>query len=212
MLLDKTLKVILGGVWVLAVVAGLGVLYDYENRPGAPASPAGQWPAESRIPRDPEKHTLVLFAHPWCPCTTATIGELEILMARGRGQITARVLFARPQGSPESWEHTALWRSAAAIPGVTVQADQGQVEAALFGTSASGHALLYDPPGGLLFSGGITPARGHAGENAGRRAILALLGGGGSVRSQTPVFGCDLHNPTAAVFRAEPSWKKGNTP
>jgi hypothetical protein len=212
MLLDKTLKAALAGVWLCAVAAGLAVLYDYENTPGPSAGAAQDWPAASRIPRDTQKPTLILFAHPWCPCTRATVSELEALMAQGGGRVTAVVLFARPAGSSGSWERTGLWRAAAAIPGVRVQADQDDREAALFGARTSGHALLYDPRGHLLFSGGISAARGHEGESAGRRSILALLGGDAAAPAQTPVFGCELHDPAAARLRAEPAWKKGETP
>jgi hypothetical protein len=54
--------------------------------------------------------------------------------------------------------------------------------------------LLYDTAGRLLFSGGITAARGHSGDNAGREAIVALLAGAPTDRTQTPVFGCKLSN------------------
>ena len=44
-----------------------------------------------------------------------------------------------------------------------------------FGLVSSGHALLYDENGRLLFSGGLTNARGHAGNSVGRNAIVAIL-------------------------------------
>ena len=51
---------------------------------------------------------------------------------------------------------------------------------------------LYDAGGQLRFSGGITPARGHAGDNAGRSAIVALVESASSAPVETPVFGCSL--------------------
>jgi hypothetical protein len=60
-----------------------------------------------------------------------------------------------------------------------------------FGALTSGHTVVYDPSGRLLFSGGITSARGHAGENMGSELILAQL-----ARKTNPqthaVFGCPL--------------------
>jgi len=51
--------------------------------------------------------------------------------------------------------------------------------------------LLYDISGRLVFDGGITSARGHQGDNAGRSAISALLTGQHDVVVRaTPVFGC----------------------
>jgi hypothetical protein len=68
------------------------------------------------------------------------------------------------------------------------------VEAGRFGAETSGHTLLYGADGRLLFSGGITASRGHAGENAGESAIIALVNHQTPLRSQTLVFGCSLTN------------------
>jgi hypothetical protein len=87
-----------------------------------------------------------------------------------------------------------LWRSAEAIPGVTVRADQDGNEARCFQAKTSGHVALYDVHGKLLFSGGITSSRGHSGDNAGRSAIMKLLKHEMAV-GETPVFGCSLLSP-----------------
>jgi hypothetical protein len=51
---------------------------------------------------------------------------------------------------------------------------------------------VYDAAGRRLFSGGITPARGHQGDSFGRRRILALLSGSTTDRAESPAFGCAL--------------------
>src|SRR5216683_904517 len=67
---------IFAAVWVCAVAAGLAMMVRYENAPGQAERTPPDWPASSRIPQ-PEGHpSLVLFAHPHCPCTHATMGEL----------------------------------------------------------------------------------------------------------------------------------------
>jgi hypothetical protein len=93
--------------------------------------------------------------------------------------------------SPD-WERTDLWRQAAAIPGATVTRDDDGHEAALFRAETSGQTFLYASDGDLLFTGGTTGARGHAGDNAGRAALLALLRREAPDRRATPVFGCPL--------------------
>jgi len=133
-----------------------------------------------------------MFAHPRCPCTRASIGELESLLARCAGQVSAHIVFLKPAGVDEHWLKTDLWRRAAAIPGVTVHTDDGGVEARRFRSETSGNVLLYDQTGRLLFQGGITMSRGHAGDNPGRNAIIALLQHEKPQQSRTPVFGCSL--------------------
>jgi hypothetical protein len=44
----------------------------------------------------------------------------------------------------------------------------------------------------LIFSGGITGSRGHAGDNAGEMTLVSLLTRGQADRSGTSVFGCPL--------------------
>jgi hypothetical protein len=136
--------------------------------------------------------TLVLLAHPQCSCTRATLNELAEALARARTRPKTYVLFLKPEGFSNGWERTDLWRSAAALPDVTVIRDDDGREARRFGTATSGQTLLYDSNGTLLFSGGITGARAHAGDNAGRRSLVALLNGDRPDRGRTNVFGCPL--------------------
>lgn len=113
-------------------------------------------------------------------------------MAQSRGLLTTHVLFLKPGAVAEDWMKTDLYRSAAAIPDVEVMRDDDGLEARRFEASTSGEVLLYDAEGNLLFSGGITAARGHSGDNTGRSALTALLARRGVSGSRTPVFGCPL--------------------
>jgi hypothetical protein len=181
-----------GALWLLMLAAGIGTLWSYESTPGHAAAAPGLWPAASRIRPDADRATLVMLAHPHCPCTRASIGELARLMTQAQGRVTAYVLFVRPPGFSDGWVQSDLWASAAAIPGVTPVLDDGGTEAGLFHAETSGQTVLYDSTGNLLFRGGITSARGHAGDNAGRTTIVSLLTAGEADRRDTPVFGCPL--------------------
>jgi hypothetical protein len=178
-------------VWILAVSFGSRVLLNYETTPGRVGSVAQSWP-DSRIQRASGRATLVMLAHPHCPCTRASVGELAQIMADAQGRVSAYVLFLKPEGSEAGWEKTDLWRSAEAIPGVTVLPDPHGAEARRFGVETSGHAVLFATDGRLLFSGGITSSRGHSGDNAGRSAIASLLNNHTAERVRTSVFGCSL--------------------
>jgi len=177
------------------------LLWSYNHAPGAAANPPGSWPSESRVQLAAGQHTLIMLAHPKCPCTRASVEELSKLMTYGQGRLRAYVLFVKPPDYSEAWSNTDLWLSAASIPGVTVLIDKGGVEANRFGASTSGQVLLYDQNGTLQFRGGITESRGHSGDNAGRFAVEALLSGGVPTRNQTPVFGCPLFDPDSECRR-----------
>lgn len=192
---SKRIRLILLGamtLWLFVVGVGLSVLWGYENSPGLGAEPPRRWPADSRIPLESDRATLVMLAHPHCPCTRASIGELASLMAQSQGRLKAHVVFLKPSGFSEDWEKTDLWQSAANIPGVEAMIDDGGTEARRFHAGTSGQTLLYGPDGRLLFSGGITGSRGHSGDNAGRSAITSILNTGTAERDETFVFGCQL--------------------
>jgi hypothetical protein len=143
-----------------------------------------------------------MLAHPRCPCTRASIGELSLLMARCQGQVDTRVLFLKPAGAGEDWWKTDLWESASAIPGVSVLLDEDGAEARHFGAVTSGQTLLYDAEGRLVFSGGITGARGHSGDNTGRSTLVALIEGQRRSGGSGPVFGCSLRDRRAETRKA----------
>jgi hypothetical protein len=184
--------VALGLLWVVGIAVGMPILINYENRPAPPGTAPEIWPKDSRIQRVPSLPTLVIFGHPHCPCTRATIGELALIMTRLKGQLSASVVFIKPTGTQDNWEQTDLWRTASSIPGVTVMSDPGGIETDRFHAQGSGQTNLYSAEGRLLFSGGITASRGHYGDNAGRTAIVDLVATGKSTRTRTPVFGCYL--------------------
>jgi hypothetical protein len=182
----------LAGIWIVAVTGGLSVLWAYDNTPGEAGRSPAAWPAETRLSRSTDQPTLVLFAHPQCSCTRASLGELAELLARARTQPKTYVVLLRPFGVEQDWEKTDLWRQATSLPNVTVIRDDNGDEAARFGAVTSGQTVLYGEDGALLFTGGITGARGHSGDNAGRASVVALLNRARVERSWTSVFGCGL--------------------
>jgi len=192
---------LLGGLlWLVATAAGFALLARHALTPGATLEAPSSWPASAHPPRAKGRPTLVMLAHPRCPCTRASLGELSVLMEHARGQLDARVLFLQPEGTSSDWTQGPLWRAAAAIPGVTVLVDTGGEQARGFGVATSGHSLLYDAAGRLRFSGGLTGARGHRGDNPGRDAVEALLREAGGVggSSEHAVYGCALEEPPEA--------------
>ena len=183
-------------LWVPAVAFGINVLWKYSTTPGLPASPPPNWPGRGPVQRKEGRPTLLMFAHPQCQCTSASLGELAIIMAHSGAKLDAQVFFYVPEHEGGAWATTDLWRTASAIPGVRVFEDRGAVAAKSFGTFTSGQTLFYDSTGRLLFKGGITAFRGHSGDNAGRSVITALLRGDTpapiNLPVTTPVFGCSL--------------------
>jgi len=142
---------------------------------------------------------LLMFVHPLCPCSRASLAELAEIMARNPGKVDTEVIFVKPANAGASWDHSSLWKLASNIPDVRLVCDGGGSLARRLGALTSGYVLLYDAGGRLLFSGGITRSRGHEGDNPGRRALCALLAGGAASDVKTPVFGCSLFSAGECV-------------
>ena len=188
--LRKLLWIALITAWVVAVAGGLATLWSYQSSPGPLADAPAEWPAASRIPRPADRPVVIVALHPQCPCSRATIHELERLLAHRSERPEVHLLFVAPRDIEDAWVRSTLWETAAAIPDVHIARDDG-TEARRFGARVSGQVLVYDRTGRLQFSGGITPARGHEGDSAGIAAIDALLAGRDHPRT-TMVFGCLL--------------------
>ncbi len=179
-------------VWGAAIVGGMGALWRYKATPGPDAPAPVGWPEGTTVTRDATLPTLVMFAHPKCPCSRASLNELALLMSHTQGRARALIGFWTPEEADASWAQGGLWDRAQELPGVTPFIDRGGAEAKRFGVHTSGKVLLYDTAGVLRFAGGVTSSRGHEGDNAGRDALEALLLKGQTEQPVAAVFGCGL--------------------
>jgi hypothetical protein len=191
----RAIATILCVVWVSAIAAGMAWMVRFESSPGEPARAPADWPVQAELRRG-DGFTLVMTAHPRCPCTRASLDELAIVMAESKNRMTAHVIFFVPEDAPPDWWNTDLWRKAAAIPAVAPVVDRGGTLQRVFGAETSGSVSVYDAAGRLQFNGGLTAARGQSGENTGRLSLISLIETGAAA-GMTPVFGCPLRTPAA---------------
>ncbi|MDQ8194581.1 hypothetical protein QEH59_09100 [Coraliomargarita sp. SDUM461004] len=189
-------KNVAGVIWLICVMLGIAVLWRYSQKAGGFGEVAPLWPEQSSLAFVDGVDgglQLIMFVHPHCPCSRASLGELAVLIRNSRQALSARVLFVSPSQQSQSWVRSGLWQQAELIPNVQLEVDRDGVEAARFGAETSGATLVYSASGQLLFHGGITSARGHYGDNVGRLAIQGLTKGQ-HTETQTAVFGCALRS------------------
>jgi hypothetical protein len=178
-------------VWPLAIAAGMAAVIRHSVTPGERGAEPNGWAG-----RDLTRPTLVVAVHPRCPCTRATLHELESILNRLGSRLAYVVLFYVPAGAGPEWTSSDAWHLAQKLA-VEVRADVDGREARALGARTSGHAFLFAADGRLRFNGGITGARGHVGPNAGSEAVVMLVNHDAPHPVQSPVFGCPLN----------PSWR-----
>src|SRR5262245_16749203 len=83
-------------LWLLVVGFGLFRLWSYAMTPGPGADAPKSWPAATRVERDPSRATLVMFVHPQCACSRASLEELNVLMKSVHDRLAVRVFVYRP--------------------------------------------------------------------------------------------------------------------
>lgn len=185
--------------WVLAIAFGLTTLNRFQMTPGKAAA-ANNWPNHLPLTLAQDRLTLIMFVHPACSCSDASMEELSRVTTVCKDRVAAYVVFVKPIGQTNQWAQSSLWKSAGSIPGVHLILDDGGIIAARFDAQTSGQVDLFDPLGRLLFTGGITGSRGHAGDNAGASAVVALVDQPPQNSNPTPpvqsnVYGCSISDP-----------------
>ena len=111
------------------------------------------------------------------------------MLTDAEGKLSVVVVFIKPTDASEEWTKTDLRASAEAIPNVRVLIDEDERETKIFNARTSSLTLLYDRRGNLRFDGGITAARGHEGDNAGRQAIFEIVTRETDKTAESLVFG-----------------------
>jgi hypothetical protein len=181
--------------WVGGVAWGIQKIEHYSSTPGMAAEAPAQWPGSALVAPQAGRSTLVMFMHPQCSCTSASLEELKTIVERTHGAVAAWVVVLKPSGMNDEWAQSGTWETARNMSGVTVVMDDNGGEADRFGAFTSGHTVLYSADGTLQFSGGITAARGHVGENSGERSVINFVASGKADSSVHEVYGCGLHDP-----------------
>ena len=191
----RFLELLLAAAWLIVVGIGLIHFQHYNATAGGFGQVEDAWPDNSRLRHPGSGKTLLMFAHPRCPCTRASLKELALALADIDCDIKATVVFFRPDGADAGWTDTDLVCRAAEIKGLKIIWDDGGRLADLYRVETSGHVLVFDQDGALLFSGGITSMRGHEGSNGGFDALVHSLTDSSARAGDSPVFGCPLGTP-----------------
>lgn len=186
-------------LWLGGAAFGAWRLWSFESTPGAVGMTPLTWPRESAIKPETGRATLLMFVHPECSCTHASIAELENILSSSHGRIGARIVMTQVNGLKPD----ATAELGARLTGTPIVNDALGLESRRYGALTSGYTVVYDADGALRFSGGITSARGHAGDNMGHRAAVAALLQPSIRHATHEVYGCPLTEAKLAMTLAD---------
>lgn len=203
----------------LATIFGWYQLARFSVTAGEQAAAPAQFPANlsasSNSPASqvvsrlaPHIPLLLVFVHPRCSCTPATLEQLDTVLSsvpvpvqvdlvvynsralddtpnldRLREQTDAAI---HNQSAPLGGFVNPLHYPAQLVP------DTNGLLARRFGAATSGEVVLYSPDGRLLYQGGITPMRAHIGRTPASDALRTALTTGKPQSKTFSVFGCPI--------------------
>ncbi|TWT30026.1 thioredoxin domain-containing protein [Blastopirellula retiformator] len=199
--------------WIVAICLVWWNMTAYSFQIDAEPTPIEVWPAVADIPLAADRPTVLLFLHPRCPCSVASLAELEQAIAATPSDLrpNVQVVATVPQEYDASWTDTKTMARSENLPGASVFVDVGGHESQKFGAASSGHVMAFAPSGELLYSGGVTHSRGHEGDNVGRASLVRVLSDASDqshVAAELPAFGCRLFLPDSTCAIVHP----GQTP
>lgn len=92
--------------WLAVCLSGLVLLLRYEATAGSVGNVPVQWPQQALPTRQDNSLSLLMFAHPRCPCTRASLKELAVVIARCPRFESIRVVFSVPPAASTEWRDT----------------------------------------------------------------------------------------------------------
>lgn len=167
-------------------------MHRYSKTPGPAGDIARLEPQGTSIVFDTVKPTLIVFLHPYCPCSSASVLALEDIISKHRTAAKFYVVFVCPTNADVEWAKSDLYTRCTRNPALTTFIDRYEVEARKYGALTSGQTFVYGPDRRLRFSGGITPSRGAVWAGRERELVESSLDDLPSEPRYAPVFGCAL--------------------
>ncbi|MCU0711848.1 MAG: hypothetical protein MUC43_07290 [Pirellula sp.] len=137
------------------------------------AAPINQWPSTTKVSLGDSTQHLVVFVHPFCPCTRATLRNLD--EALRDSDLKVSVVQLRNEKLESSHAPISHIADLSRKNGWNLILDDNGVEARAFGAMTSGECMLFSSSGERLFIGGVTASRGHLGNNEGLDVLKGIV-------------------------------------
>jgi len=146
-------------LWFVLGLLAIGGVGRYASVAGPNGRLVDTCPSAIDLTADARRPTPVIFLHPHCSCSCATLNELTrgLVMVREQPQII--VVVSHPADADGAvWCEGSLWRACTTIGDVQRILDPGGALADAFGATTSGHCIVVGTTGRIGYAGGVTIA------------------------------------------------------
>jgi hypothetical protein len=186
-------------IWLCLLVVIQVVAWSHDCTPNPSRQSAPAWPEQSHLPKVRGQFTVQMFVRDDCPCSLASLRELDRLLAGVPVNRVAQATIVFVGLAQD--EREGLWDYVATLPRLNAIRDSSTEEARRFRVETSGTLTVHDQKGRLVFQGGLTVARGHEGESTAFSRLQDRLRRADSADAHVirfPVFGCSLETDPGA--------------
>jgi hypothetical protein len=171
--------------WIICTGFFYRQMLNFDITPGvASLNPPATWPTEFHKP------TLIVFLHPKCTCSAASLTQIAKLQSRLPDRFQTILVLWQPSNGNSEWANLPQPDFGQLADYKLVLDKEGRM-ARKFDAHTSGQSFLYDADGQIRFSGGLTSTRGDS-ESGPAFSTLAQLIAKQDSSKTAPVFGCSL--------------------
>jgi hypothetical protein len=186
----KISLMIFAAIWTVIFFVSWSLFYSFSTTAGK-HTVMMRWPASEALPLLHDKPNILIFLHPKCSCSVASIAEFRRLVDSLSGRVHVRAILMKYQ-QVRSKEIPEGFASLFEIPEIKISRDDDGIISKSLGALTSGIVYLIDEEGLVVYQGGLTASRGHGGITAGSEFIRAWVTKRDDKTFMQKVFGCHL--------------------
>ncbi|MCC9601701.1 hypothetical protein LOC67_14170 [Stieleria sp. JC731] len=194
-MLDRFIRLVALPGLLLSYIVGVVKLTDYASRPATTTYEISREAINEVVARhcSPGNRKCILFFYqPGCPCTVAAARNLQRISPLLDPHPDILAFAYQPDNAPSNWLKKRSTETLNRITSTKVIIDTNGKIAGSLGVKTSGHCIVYSKARGVIFSGGLTPLRGHEGTGPSLTQFTHCINDQDEPFTEWPVFGCSI--------------------
>lgn len=182
-------------IWVGSIIWSTKAMLIFQFTPGKMGKVFNDFPQKSKLVLDQTLPTLILFLHPKCTCSKASVEEIKIIKSSIKKEFKL-IAVVQTASLKLTDELEKLKEELSTLPHSTIVNDSYSFETNLFSVKTSGQIYIYSSFGELIYTGGSTSSRGTSSPSELRRTIASILETNKKPHQliTKSIYGCEMDN------------------